>query len=150
MEIFAAAALIFIFSGISFGVNRIAGSRICPPCAGVFLTGAGFLAAYRWGFTTDPFVPAILMGGSVTGIAYWFEKRLPHGKSPLLWKILFLPAGFAFAYGIIQNEIFPSVVSAVAITCIVFHFFVNFSPGKKSDQKQKVIEGLKEKMKNCC
>lgn len=43
-------------------------------------------------------VDAMLLGGSVAGIAYQVEQRLPLERSPLLWKILFIPAGFVAAY----------------------------------------------------
>lgn len=150
MEILTIVISIMVFSSGVWILNKIAGTRICPPCAGVFLTWAGLLMLYWGGYRINLLAIGILMGGSVTGISYWLETYLAPGKSPLLWKIIFLPAGFALVYGIIFEEIVTSVLSLVAVIFIAVYFLGNSSSRIKSEQEERAIEGLEKKMKNCC
>ena len=50
------------------------------------------------GYQIDLIIPAMLMGGSVVGLAFQLGEKLDHGKSLILWKTLFIPTGFVLAY----------------------------------------------------
>ncbi len=141
-------------------VNRILPIRICPICAGVSGTWLGLIAAYFLGYPVDLIVPALLMGGSVVGIAYQLEKKLPvrHSlskrgggesagwRTPLFWKTLFIPAGFIAAYGILVNQWSMLVAACIFLFGLSFLFL---SP-RTNVNKNKKVEELEEKMKNCC
>lgn len=137
-------------SGLVLLANRILSMRICPICAGVAGTWIWILAgmyldaldAGNW-----QLVAAILMGGSVVGIAYRIEKQLPSHRSPFLWKTLFIPAGFILAYGVLTQWWNVALVSFVFLLLLSFVFF---SPLQKNKESGKTVKELKEKMKDCC
>ncbi len=131
-------------------VNRVLPLRICPICAGVSGTWLGLIAAYFLGYPIDLIIPALLMGGSVVGIAYQLEKKLlaesAGWRSPLLWKMLFIPAGFVAAYGILVQQ------WSILIAALIFLLWLSFlfiAP-RTNVNKNKKVEELEEKMKNCC
>lgn len=130
--------------------NRILPFKICPICVGVsgtwlwilFGIYIGLLEAESW-----KLVAAIAMGGSVVGIAYQIEKRLPPNRSLLLWKMLFIPAGFAAAYGILsyrRDTFFAAVIFLVILTL----YFIEKPRRRPSNEKK--LEELENKMKQCC
>ena len=87
------------------------------------------------------------MGGSVVGIAYQVEKRLPPNRSPLLWKVLFIPAGFTAVYGLLNFWwLFFSVIAAYLLIIV----FVFWKRPPKTDAISNDVKELEEKMKKCC
>ncbi len=125
--------------------NRVLVFRVCPICAGVAGTWLWLVVAHVLGYQIDLVVPALLMGGSVVGITYQLEKKLPLGRPALLWKTLFIPAGFIGTYGLLTQWWGVFLVSLAFLALVVFLFF---SPHKKSQNR--VVEELEKKMKNCC
>ncbi|MDP2664447.1 MAG: hypothetical protein Q8O97_00530 [bacterium] len=89
---------IAVITGAVWLVGKVLPFKVCPICAGVSGTWLWMLVALFLGYEIDLVIAAMLLGGSVVGIAYQLEKRLPAGHSPLLWKALFVPAGFVVAY----------------------------------------------------
>ncbi len=142
---------ILAITGLLWLLNRIQAFKICPICAGVSGTWLWMLAAKFLGFQIDLIIPAMLMGGSVVGIAYQLEKKLPAASSgwqtPLLLKTLFIPAGFIAAYGILVQWWIVFLVALVFLLLASFLFL--FSGNKPSSQKEAVKE-LEKKMKDCC
>ena len=61
--------LVVTFLANLFNAMRIV-RPICPICAGVALTWIWLILAYFTGYNFDPMVIAMLMGGSVVGLAY--------------------------------------------------------------------------------
>ena len=92
-----------------------------------------------------------MMGGSVVGMAYQLEKKLPAESSDwraqLLWKILFIPVGFILAYSILIKG---WLVFSVAIVFLLGISFLFLSSSNKSDSNKETIEKLKQKMDKCC
>lgn len=124
-------------------VNKILPIQVCPVCAGVFLTWAWLISAHLLGYNIDLVVPALLMGGSVVGIAYQLEKKfsgLPAGKM-LLWKILFVPAGFVAAYAVLEQ------LWTVLLLAIAFLFLLSIA---LLSSRAESTSGLEKKMKDCC
>lgn len=125
--------------------------RICPVCAGVSGTWIWMLAARFLGYPIDLLIFAILMGGSVVGIAYQVEKRLfiksAEWQTPLLWKMLFIPAGFVLAYGVLTQ--WWNVV-LVSFTFLLSLLFVFFASQRKIKDSGKTTKELEKKMKDCC
>lgn len=120
---------------------------ICPICVGVAGTWLWMLAGRLAGFEIDASMFAILLGGSVVGIGDQLEKHLPQGRSPLLWKTLFLPAGFVAAYGLIVPHWSLLGIAVVALALLMAVFFV---PRRQPEKNNAVVEKLKEDMKKCC
>lgn len=150
MGIFTATISILAIAGVVWIANKILPLRICPICAGVSGTWLWMLAGMFSGLlpTSDFQLPtAILMGGTVVGIAYQLEKYLPQNQSPLLWKILFVPAGFAAVYAVLTQWQSIFLASFIFILLITFVFLY---PRGKSATRKKTIEELEKKMKDCC
>lgn len=147
MLIIIATISILGLTALIWFLNRISPIQICPICAGVSGTWLGLIALHLAGYQIDLVVPAILMGGSAVGIAYQLEKKLPAEKSALLWKTLFIPAGFIAAYSILMQWLSAFLVSLIFLLQISFIFL---SPRKKSDSHDQKVDELEKKMKNCC
>lgn len=142
MEIILAIISILAIAGVVFGANKILQIRICPICAGVASTWLLMLVLRFAGYPISVSVLAILIGGSVVGIAYQLEKRLSAGRSAILFKMLFLPAGFVAAYGIVGEN---WVLASAAIAGLSLATAVFFSHGQ--DDKPGDLE---KKLKDCC
>ena len=131
--------------------NRILPFQICPICAGVSLTWIGLLVAHFLGYQIDLIVPALLMGGSVVGIAYQLEKKLPvsdaRWRTPILWKILFIPTGFIVAYSILSRWWIALTVALVILLLVSFLFL---SLKEKAAVKRGAVGELEKKMEKCC
>ena len=137
---------ILVISAVVWLLNRILPFVVCPICAGSFLTWIWLVGAYFAGYQIDLVVPAILMGGSVVGIAYQLEKKfrdLPAGKI-LLWKVLFIPAGFVAAYGILEQ------LPATFILAVVFLLLVSLLLISKTNTHTEAVASLEKKMEDCC
>lgn len=138
---------IFAIAGLAWAAKKLLRAPVCPICLGVGGTWLWMVIARSFGHAVDPAMLAILLGGSVAGIAYQVEKRLPQGRSPLLWKTLFIPAGFVAAYGIAVSQWALFGVTGGALVVLTVFFLV--SPGA-SVEPSETVEELKRKMKQCC
>jgi hypothetical protein len=122
---------------------------ICPICAGVSGTWIWLLAARFAGFAPDPTVIALLMGGTVVGIAYTLEKHMPTTRSPLLWKTIFIPLGFGAMFALL-NYAWWVFTALVVILGIVVYVFLRFKKSASHKDNDRTTSELEEKMKNCC
>lgn len=138
---------ILAITGLAWLTRKILPFPICPICVGVAGTWLWMLAGRLAGLEFDISMLAILLGGSVVGIADQLEKHLPQGRSPLLWKTLFLPAGFVAAYGLAVPHWNLLAMAMVALLLLTTIFFV---PRRQPEQNNAVVEKLKEDMKKCC
>lgn len=150
-----AIASILAITAFAYAVRRFLRIAVCPICVGVagtwilILTGIGFglLGADGW-----KLVAAIAMGGSVVGIAYQIEQRLPPGRDPLLWKTLFIPIGFAAAYALLAAAYAPLAASAgvAALIAFLFRRKPRRLPSGQSSAAEKRVADLEKRMKQCC
>ncbi len=134
-------------TGLAWLAGKVLPFPVCPICIGVAGTWLWMLAAQLAGFAPDPSMLAILLGGSVVGVAYQLEKHLPAGRSPLLWKTLFLPLGFMAAYGLAVPHwgLLAMVVAALLLLTAVF-----FVPRRHAGKNSAAVEKLERDMKKCC
>lgn len=132
---------------VAWLANKILPFRVCPICAGVSGTWLWMLSLSLLGYEIDLAILAMLLGGSVVGIAYQLEKKLPARKSALLWKTLFIPTGFVSAYSLVLSRWGAFVVSFI-ILCLLAWIFVKVRP--RQAQTTQEVEGIKKKMENCC
>lgn len=151
MAILITLISIFAFAGTALLLNKIAGFLVCPICAGVAGTWIWMLAGLWSGaLPVEDYrlITAMLIGGSVVGIAYQLERKLPSDASSLLWKLLFVPTGFLAAYGLLSSRrILVSSAFALVLILFVAFFKKNFLQQRKRDP---VTDELAQKMKNCC
>lgn len=149
MEIIILATIsIWTITFIVWLVNKILPWHVCPICAGVSGTWILMLAGILSGFLPleDFQLPiGVLMGGSVVGIAYQIDKRLP-AKRSLLWKTLFIPLGFALAQSILLGLwILAGILLVVEVLLLLM--FVFWKTHQTESEKVKFLE---EQMKKCC
>lgn len=138
---------IFAISGMGWAAKKMLRIPVCPICVGVGATWLWMVIARSLGHAVDATMLSILLGGSVAGIAYLVEKRLPQGRSPLLWKTLFIPAGFVAAYALATPQWTLFAVTGVALVLLTAFFFI--PPGVAGEESE-TVEELKKKMQNCC
>lgn len=145
---------IFAITSLVWTANKMFPFQVCPICAGVAGTWLWMLAASLLGYQVDLVIVAMLLGGSVVGIAYQLEKRLPAGRSLLLWKTLFIPAGFIGAYSLVVSQ-WAMLAGAAGLAGILVLIFLKSTEKQQAGSKveERVlseVEGLKKKMENCC
>lgn len=136
-------------------LNRFLPFKICAVCAGI--SGAWLLATLGilLGLVSlEEYGPPILMlmGATAAGIAYQGEKKFGFAqKSVWLWKI---PASFislAVFYWFFLNISWPTfLIEAVLISFLAFLFFIRKSGSIRPKEISKEIEGLKQKLQDCC
>lgn len=153
MEIIITIASIFAISGSARLVSKILPFKICPICAGVAGTWAWILAGMltnQLSVVSYRLLAGILMGGSVVGIAYQLQGRLPEFRSPMLWKLVFIPCGFLLVYGLLNSFWATALLGGVSLVFVAALFF--FVPSRhrdRGDQSGKVEKIMKE-MEKCC
>ncbi|MEK7539093.1 MAG: hypothetical protein AAB595_00410 [Patescibacteria group bacterium] len=141
---------ILILTSISWVLGKISPIKICPICAGVFLTWLGMFFGMFLGklSVVDYQLPtAILAGGTVVGLMSKLEQFIKI-KFVLFWKTVFVISGFAAVYGLVASQwvmFFASVTIVFTITLI----FKMGQLGRDSRESDR-IKDLKKKMKNCC
>jgi len=148
--IIAVASILLITLGVWL-VNRILPFQVCPICAGVSGTWFWMIGARILGYNIDMLVPAVLMGGSVVGLAYQLETKLPPHRSPLLWKSLFIPAGFLAVFYLLLFQWLGFVLVLVILTAIIslFFFVGNYYRSNKTSTDSRVSK-LEREMDKCC
>ncbi|MDO8593715.1 MAG: hypothetical protein Q7R59_02375 [bacterium] len=130
---------ILTVSAVVWLLNKILPFTVCPICAGVLLTWVGLVGAHFAGYEVSLVVPALLMGGSVVGVTYQLEKKLD--KPSLLWKVLFIPAGFIAAYALLEQLwiVFFLAIGFLLLTSLAF--LSSHSEASRDTEK---------KMEDCC
>lgn len=142
-----AIASMFALTLLAWLVGKISRFSVCPVCVGVSGTWLWMLVARLGGFEVDAVMLAILLGASVVGVAQWIETRLPPGRSPLLWKALALPIGFAAAYGLVAERWIVAVAAAAAFALLAALFL---RPPREVAGDPAMVAQLEERMKKCC
>lgn len=125
--------------------NSILQSSVCPVCAGSLLTWVGLIGAHLAGYTVNLAIPAVLMGGSVVGIAYQLEKKFWRpADAPLLFKTLFMPGGFLAAYAVLAEEWIGALVITAFLVIVAYAFI------PKQSLPVGTTMNVKKKIEDCC
>lgn len=137
MLIITATASIIGLTVLVWSINRILPFSICPICAGVSGTWVWLLLAHFTDYQIDLTIPALLLGGTVVGIMSKLEKLI-EPKFVLVWKTIFVTAGFLAADSLITHHwlILAGGIIVALLTTI-------------TSQRQKPEQG-KPDLKNCC
>lgn len=135
---------------IAVPVKKLLKLDICAICAAVSSTWIVLLALYYAGFKIDPLVPAILMGQSVTGLMYMYERRVKQTKFrwPLAFRIFFPVVGTLAVYAAVSRTVTAEAygAAAVAAAAIIALAVCVFVFGKFNKQVMAVIR----KLEGCC
>lgn len=153
MTIFIAIISILIITALIWILNKFLPLKVCPICAGVFGTWLWMLIGVllnQLPITNYQLPIAILMGGSVVGVAYQIEKRLPLNRSLILWKTLFIPTGFTAVYSVLASWWFIFVILVVSLIILTLIFVKQTRNAAISEERNRTVEKLKNEMENCC
>lgn len=117
--------------------------RICPICvtvSGVWLIlTALVLAGYLRSETFLPLI-ALLMGGTVVGVAYQFESQRP----------LIIAAGMLLAFLAVRSLSFETLLLEFAVLAALAYFLFRKRGAADGAEKSETRESLEEKLKQCC
>ena len=138
---------ILAIAGVAWAAKRILRIPVCPICFGVGGTWLWMVIVRSLGYAVDTTMLSVLLGGSVAGIAYQVEKRLPQGRSPLLWKTFFISVGFVAAYALAASQWALFGVASAVLVLLTGFFLL---PAGGSGQESEAVEELKKKMQQCC
>lgn len=141
--------LISVFAWLTRRILKV--SAICPVCVGVAGTWLWIVAGMYFGWLEAEswsLIAAIAMGGSVVGIAYQAEKHLATRCSPVFWKAIFIPTGFALAYSILSWWWTGFAVSFSL--CIVWLLSCFLKQRHNPVRDTAAVADLENKMKNNC
>ncbi len=133
---------ILVLSGIAFLLNKFLRFKICPICAGVFLTWLGLLILKFLNYSFDFLILALLMGGSVVGIVYKLGENIKSDKNLFLWKLIAIPLGFLGFYNLIYFRLLWFILAAFFVVILFFILKNNYNNQK--------VEEIEKKLKNCC
>jgi len=144
-------ASIMVLTALAWLLRRAVLPRLCPLCAGVAGTWIGLLTAYAAGVTLDLRLPALLLGGSVVGLAGLGEAALA-GRAPgavLAWKTAFVAIGFGTAYALLL-PVWPGVALGAALLTTLLALPWRIAPRSTVRPGTDGQERLLAQLKNCC
>lgn len=145
--ILATLLSIATITALAWIAKRLLRVPLCPICTGVAGTWLWMVVARYFGLAFDTSMLPVLLGGSAVGIAYQLEKRVPEGRSALLWKSLFIPLALVAAYGIALPN---WIVLGGAIAALLVLTGIFFVPPLLQEKDGAVVGKLQEQMKKCC
>lgn len=147
MTIVVPIASIFALAGLAWLAGKAVRFTLCPICFGVAATWLWMLGARFAGFPVDATMLAVLLGASVVGSVAQLEARLAPGRSPLLWKTLTLPVGFAAAYGLAAERWNVAAIAGLALVLLTALFLL---PRRLGATDAATVGKLEREMKKCC
>lgn len=155
MELIAVLISILAITGLIHYLNRFWPFKVCPVCIGVsgawlglsamILSGRLLIADYQ-------LLIAMLMGGSVVGIAYQGEKRFLWAQESIFrFKVPATIIGLVLAYWALRNLswlVFGVELAVLGILAYVF--FIKPAVKPLPPQEAKRVAELEKQMEKCC
>lgn len=145
--------LVVLITVIFMTLNKSLPFKICPICAGVsgswLILTAGIVLG-RW--SGDYKLPiAMLMGGTVVGIAFQGEAKFDWAKKSIyMWKAPVIILGMLLAYWLFNNMSPVTMVAEILfLSSLVYYLFIKSSRSSRHGDDQHVTE-LEKKMEKCC
>lgn len=113
--------------------------QICALCLAVSLTWVGLLAAYHMGWFGNDILLGLLMGQSITGLYYLFEKHAP--EPLLLFRLPLLLSLTYFFYGVLtlQSHLWAALFLAALWLCGLLLYAHRTNP-RLREIAQKIID----------
>ena len=146
-----ALASILVLTALAWLVRRALWPALCPLCAGVAGTWLWLLAAHWAGVALDLRLPAVLLGGSVVGLAGAGEKALA-GRSAgavLVWKTAFVTVGLATAYLLLSASWAGAAMGGVLLAALMILPLLG-GPAQAGAELPERERHLLSQLKNCC
>lgn len=146
------SVLIIGFALLTYFFNKITHWRICVICAGVSLTWLSltfFILKGLFPASYFLFPIAILMGGTVVGIAFQGEKRFKWASNLFYWKGPVVVIGFIIAYLLLVNMSWTAfAIELVLLGFLTYFLFLQPSVDKSSSGRN--TTELERKLEDCC
>ena len=150
MAIIITLISIWLATGAVALVRRLMGWRICPICAGVLLTWLWQLigvVTHQLPIANYQLPLAILMSGSVVGIAYQAEQKFQLSAwRGLWWKMIWIPAGFGVVHAVAMGKWEMAGIGALALVIIA----ISFLSGASQAGHDHAVQKLEKEMDKCC
>ncbi len=135
---------------LAIPIRKLLKINLCAICAAVSSTWITLLIIYYRGFEIDPVIPAILMGQSVTGLMYLYERKVKErGMNKLLaFRIFIIIGGALFMYALVSKGASAEAYLAAAVIAAsaILLAALLFISGKFGRQLGAVVKKLEE----CC
>ncbi len=122
---------------VLLGVKHFIRKEFCVLCASVSLTWIIFFVAYKLGAWVDPLPIILLMGGSVVGLYYLVDRRVP-----ALLHVFRLPFFLTLVLGVlmlfypIRDLLFPWVLTLGVWLLMALAYAFRQVPGVRTFFKQ--------------
>lgn len=152
MEVLASSILVAFLLFLVWIFNRLTGFKICIICAGVSLSWLTLTALILGGLVSSSLflTPiAILMGGTVVGIAFQGEKKFKWAQNLFYWKAPVTIIGFSIAYLLLANMSWAAfTIELVLLGILAYVFFPQ--PAIALPQTKRNISEVEKKLEDCC
>ncbi len=132
--------LFFLLLGIK-SIFKKKLEKLCVICASVSLTWIFLLILYFLGKFEDLIILALLMGGSVVGLFYLWERKTK--KQKLIFRLPVLITFISIAYFIITKNILISLLVLLFILWVLFILIYLF-------KNLKGLNSFAKKIIECC
>jgi NO-binding membrane sensor protein with MHYT domain len=157
--VLASILVVFIlFTLIKSSIHKRFGIRICSICAAVTLTWVALLILRATGNDIDLLMIGILLGESITGIMYLFEKAAVKRDKHILWlKAVIIILGTGLVYSLLSQGMSTISILLLIVTA-AFAVAVYILLQKKSKHVPLMAHGkfrnemkkLEEAFEHCC
>lgn len=150
---------ILVITGVVWLVNKLSSLKICPVCAGVSGTWIVLSVLILTGVLhhpSDMLRLAILMGGTVVGIAYQGEKKLRWANdNPIFWKLIVVGLGFPAVYAAVQYLSWATLTAEfVVLGVLMYAFFIRKGRPPESHLPHRTdvpnVQKIEKGLEKCC
>lgn len=116
------------------------------------MTWLGFLVVHYYFQPIDLFVPAIMMGGSVVGFAYYLEKKLDKKRFMNLWKTIFIVIGFLAVYYLLKEAWSRFLVADILELTSIVMIIKSGKEGESvtKDEATNRAAASRKQLEDCC
>ena len=116
--------------------------KVCALCAAVATTWIILIVLFYLGTTINLTLVGILMGGSVVGVMYLLEQKLP--ADFIIFKLSFFLTLITIAYFVLEKNIdYKGLITLASIWVLSFVVYANRNTGKFKSIGRKIIECCK-------
>ena len=116
--------------------------KVCALCAAVATTWIILIVLFYLGTTINLTLVGILMGGSVVGVMYLLEQKLP--ADFIIFKLSFFLTLITIAYFVLEKNIdYKGLITLASVWVLSFVVYANRNTGKFKSIGRKIIECCK-------
>lgn len=133
---------ITVLFAIFLALRSLSSLRVCALCAAIATSWIILVVLFYLGTPVDPTLVGILMGGSVVGIMYLLEQKLP--ADFIIFKLSFFLTLVTIAYLVLEKSVaYQGLIILAVIWAFSFVVYVNRNTGKFRSIGRKIIECCK-------